>query len=243
MSGHSKWSTIKRDKEKTDAARGKIFTKIGKEIVIAVKAGGGDPSTNPRLATVIAKARANNMPNDNIQRSIKKATGELNSVNYEELVYEGYGPGGSAIMLNILTDNKNRAAADIRYIFERAGGSLGGPNSVSYLFTRKAVVVVKAKSGVSEDDVTMIALEAEADDVINEGEVFTIYAEPSKLNAIREQFEGAGMEIASAEVEMVPESNIELDDTKYESFLKMLDRFEENDDVQNVFHNVEMREE
>ncbi len=243
MSGHSKWSTIKRDKAKTDAARGKIFTKIGKEIIIAVKSGGGDPATNPRLATIIAKARANNMPNDNIQRSIKKATGELAAVNYEELVYEGYGPGGSAIMLDILTDNKNRAAADVRYIFERAGGSLGGPNSVSYLFNRKAVVVVKAKNGVTEDDVTMLALEAEADDVVNEGEVFTIYGEPSKLHTIREKMESAGLEVVSAELEMVPESTIELDNTKYESFLKMLDRFEENDDVQNVYHNVEMKDE
>lgn len=243
MSGHSKWSTIKRDKAKTDAARGKIFTKIGKEIIIAVKSGGGDPATNPRLATIIAKARANNMPNDNIQRSIKKATGELAAVNYEELVYEGYGPGGSAIMLDILTDNKNRAAADVRYIFERAGGSLGGPNSVSYLFNRKAVVVIKAKNGVTEDDVTMLALEAEADDVVNEGEVFTIYGESSKLHTIREKMESAGLEVVSAELEMVPESTIELDNTKYESFLKMLDRFEENDDVQNVYHNVEMKDE
>ncbi len=241
MSGHSKWATIKRDKAKTDAARGNVFTKIGREIAIAVKNGGGDPALNPRLATVIQKARANNMPNENIQRSIKKATGELGSVNYEEMVYEGYGPGGSAVMLDIVTDNKNRTSADIRHIFDRAGGSLAGPNAVAYLFARKAVVVVEAPDK-KEDDITMIALEADADDVEdNKDGIFTIYGDVTKLTQIRSAFEKSGIKILSAEIEQVPHDLIELDDNKYASFEKMLDNLEENDDVQNVYHNVAMK--
>ncbi len=243
MSGHSKWATIKRDKAKTDAARGNVFTKIGREIAIAVKNGGGDPLNNPRLATVIAKAKANNMPNENIQRSIKKASGELGNVNYEEMIYEGYGPGGSAVMLDILTDNKNRASSDIRHIFDRAGGSLAGPGAVAYLFSRKSVVVVKAPQNMSEDDITMIALEADADDVENCGDgIFTIYGDVSKLSQIKKSAEDAGLKVESAEVEQVPTDYIELEDSKYESFLKMIDNLEENDDVQNVYHNVALKE-
>lgn len=242
MSGHSKWATIKRDKAKTDAARGNVFTKIGREIAIAVKNGGPDPANNPRLATVIAKARSNNMPNDNIQRSIKKASGELGQVNYEELVYEGYGPGGSAVMCDIVTDNKNRTSSDIRHIFDKAGGSLAGPGAVAYLFSRKAVVCVEAPKSMSEDDVTMLALEADADDVENDGDgFFTIYGQVSKLTQIKDTLEKANLKIESAEVEQVPNETIKLDDSKYESFEKMLDKLEENDDVQNVYHNVEMK--
>ena len=242
MSGHSKWATIKRDKAKTDAARGNVFTKIGREIAIAVKNGGPDPANNPRLATVIAKARSNNMPNDNIQRSIKKASGELGQVNYEELVYEGYGPGGSAVMCDIVTDNKNRTSSDIRHIFDKAGGSLAGPGAVAYLFSRKAVVCVEAPKSMSEDDVTMLALEADADDVENDGDgFFTIYGQVSKLTQIKETLEKANLKIESAEVEQVPNETIKLDDSKYESFEKMLDKLEENDDVQNVYHNVEIK--
>lgn len=244
MSGHSKWSTIKRDKAKTDSQRGAIFTKIGKEIAIAVKQGGPEPANNPRLATVIAKARANNMPNDNIQRSIKKASGELSNVNYEEFVYEGYGPGGSAVMLDILTDNKNRAASDVRYIFDRAGGSLGGSGSVAYLFNRKAVVCIKAPAGKTEDDVVELGLENNAEDVVNEGEdYYTIYADSTELHNIRKAVEEAGYTIDTAELQMVPTNTMDLDDAKYASFMKMLDNFENNDDVQNVYHNVNLREE
>jgi len=242
MSGHSKWATIKRDKAKTDAARGNVFTKIGREIAIAVKNGGPDPANNPRLATVVAKARANNMPNDNIQRSIKKASGELGQVNYEELVYEGYGPGGSAIMCDIVTDNKNRSSSDIRHILDKAGGSLAGPGSVSYLFTRKAVVVIEAQKDMSEDDITMLALEADADDVSNDGEgIFTVYGQVPKLQQIKQTLEKSNLKILSAEIEQVPNDTITLDDSKYESFEKMLDKLEENDDVQNVYHNVELK--
>ena len=244
MSGHSKWATIKRDKEKTDSQRGAIFTKIGREIAIAVKQGGPDPFNNPRLATVIAKAKSNNMPNDNIQRSIKKASGELGSVNYEEMVYEGYGPGGSAVMLDILTDNKNRAAADIRHIFDRAGGSLGGSGSVAFMFSRKAVVCVKAPAGKTEDDVMELGLEYEAEDIVNEGDdYYTIYAEPTELNKIRTACEKAGYTIDTAELQMLPVNTMDLDDNKYNSFIKMIDNFEANDDVQNVYHNVNLRPE
>lgn len=243
MSGHSKWATIKRDKAKTDDARGKIFTKIGKEIAIACKTGGGgDPATNPRLATVIAKAKANNMPNDNIQRSIKKATGELGAVNYEELMYEGYGPAGSAVMLDILTDNKNRAAAEIRHIFDRAGGSLGGPNSVSYLFRRVGVITTKVKEGLSADDVMMVALDVDADDVEVDEDCYTFFVDPSNLNSAREKLFKQGYEIMESEMQMIPESTIELDEQKYSAFMKMVQFFEENDDVQNVFHNVEIKD-
>ncbi len=240
MSGHSKWATIKRDKAKTDAARGNVFTKIGREIAIAVKNGGPDPANNPRLATVIAKARSNNMPNDNIQRSIKKASGELGTVNYEELTYEGYGPGGSAVICDIVTDNKNRTSSDIRHILDKAGGSLAGPGSVAFLFSRKAVVVVNAP-GKTEDEITMLALDADADDVEDDGDgIFTIYGAVSTLQTIKAAAEGAGLKVESAEIEQVPTDLIKLEDNKYESFLKMLDNLEENDDVQNVYHNVEM---
>ena len=243
MSGHSKWATTHRDKEKTDQQRGKIFTKIGREIAIAVKQGGPDPSSNPRLATVIDKAKANNMPNDNITRSIKKASGELNAVNYVEMVYEGYGPGGSAFMLDVLTDNKNRAAADIRHLFDRAGGSLGGPGSVAYMFNRKAVVCVQSDTK-TEDDAMNIVLEHGGDDLIAEdGGYFTVYAEPTQLNELKKAFEADGYKIESSGLEMVPTNLINLDDTKYNAFVKLVENLEESDDVQNVYHNVALREE
>ena len=243
MSGHSKWATTHRDKEKTDQQRGKIFTKIGREIAIAVKQGGPDPSSNARLATVILKAKANNMPNDNIQRSIKKASGELNAVNYEEMVYEAYGPGGSAFMLDVLTDNKNRAAADIRHLFDRAGGSLAGPGSVAYMFNRKAVICVKSDTK-TEDDVMNIVLECGGDDMVAEGDGFyTVYAEPAQLSELKKQFEEQGFTIESAGLEMVPTNTISLDDQKYSAFTKLIDNLEESDDVQNVYHNVALRDE
>ena len=243
MSGHSKWATTHRDKEKTDQQRGKIFTKIGREIAIAVKQGGPDPSSNPRLATAIDKAKSNNMPNDNIQRSIKKASGELNAVNYEEMVYEAYGPGGSAFMLDVLTDNKNRAAADIRHLFDRAGGSLAGPGSVAYMFNRKAVITVSS-TAKTEDDVMNIVLENGGDDMVAEGEgYYTIYAEPTELAGLRKAFESDGFKIESAGLEMVPTNLINLDDSKYSAFTKLIDNLEESDDVQNVYHNVALRDE
>ena len=243
MSGHSKWSTIKRDKEKTDQARGKIFTKIGKEIAVAVKAGGPDPANNPRLATVIAKARSNNMPNDNIQRSIKKASGEGSTVSYESMVYEGYGPGGSAIICDILTDNKNRASSDVRHIFDRAGGALGGPGSVAYLFERKAVIATKAKGNLTEDDVMMVAMEIDADDFEFAEEGYTFIGEATKLAIMRDKLMAEGYEVVSAELEMIANSTMDLPEDKYVSFMKMLDNLEDNDDVQNVYHNVNLKDE
>ncbi len=242
MSGHSKWATIHRAKEKTDQARGKVFTKIGKEIAVAVKAGGPDPNTNPRLATVIAKAKANNMPNDNIQRSIKKASGEGGNVNYESIVYEGYGPAGSAVICDILTDNKNRASSDVRHIFDRAGGALGGPNSVSFMFNKKAVVVAKSKAGVSEDDAMMLAMDIGADDFEYSPESFTFIGDASSVAVIRDELLKRGYEVISAEQEMIPTQLLDLPDDKYESFIKLIDNLEDNDDVQCVYHNVRLRE-
>lgn len=242
MSGHSKWATIHRAKEKTDQARGKVFTKIGKEIAVAVKAGGPDPNTNPRLATVIAKAKANNMPNDNIQRSIKKASGEGSNVNYEAIVYEGYGPAGSAVICDILTDNKNRASSDVRHIFDRAGGALGGPNSVAFMFNKKAVVVAKSKPNVSENDAMMLAMDIGADDFEYSPETFTFIGDASSVAVIRDELIKQGYEVISAEQEMIPTQLMDLPDDKYESFIKLIDNLEDNDDVQCVYHNVRLRE-
>ena len=242
MSGHSKWATIHRAKEKTDQARGKIFTKIGKEIAVAVKAGGPDPATNPRLATVIAKAKSSNMPNDNIQRSIKKASGEGSAVNYESIVYEGYGPAGSAVICEILTDNKNRASSDVRHIFDRAGGALGGPNSVAFMFNKKAVVVAKSKENLSEDDAMMLAMDVGADDFEYTPDEYTFYADSSSVALIRDELLSRGYEVISAEQEMIPSQLMDLPDDKYESFIKMLDNLEDNDDVQCVYHNVRLHE-
>ncbi|MCL2540560.1 MAG: YebC/PmpR family DNA-binding transcriptional regulator [Firmicutes bacterium] len=243
MSGHSKWSTIKRDKAKTDSARGAVFTKIGREIAVAVKQGGSDPAMNPRLVNILAKARANNMPNDNIQRSIKKAAGELGAVNYEEFTYEGYGPGGSAVICEILTDNKNRAASDVRHIFDRYGGSLGTTGSVSYLFDRCAVVVIAKKAGVTEDKVFEAAMEAEADDVADLGEVFTVKAQPARLNNLRQALDKSGFEIVNAAIEFVAQAAMELEPEKLGSFKKMLEKFDESDDIQEYYHNVNLPEE
>lgn len=242
MSGHSKWNNIHRTKEKMDAQRGKIFTKIGKELVVAVKAGGSDPNSNSRLRDVIAKAKANNMPNDNIQRSIKKASGELANVNYVQIVYEGYGVGGSAIICECLTDNKNRTAGDIRHIFDKAGGSLGSTNSVGYLFSRVGTLVCEKKDSIEEEALMDMALEAEAQDVIVEDDVYVIKTEPNDLHKVKNFLEDKGLEFVEAEVELVPQTYINLDDEQYAKFEKMLDALEENDDVQEVYHNVQMRD-
>ena len=240
MSGHSKWSTIKRDKEKTDQARGKIFTKIGKEIAVAVKAGGPDPANNPKLATVIAKARANNMPNDNIQRSIKKASGEGSAVNYESMMYEGYGPGGSAIICDILTDNKNRASSDVRHIFDRAGGALGGPGSVAFMFDRKAVIATKAKSNLTEDDVMMTAIDAGADDFNVTDEGYEIYTSPENFLKVKEALEGIGVtEFLTSEVTFVSNMKTSVSEEDSEKVYGLIEALEEIDDVQDVYTNLD----
>ncbi len=240
MSGHSKFNNIKHTKEKMDAQRGRIFTKIGKEIAVAVKMGGADPNSNPKLYNIISKAKSNNMPNENIQRSIKKAAGELGGGNYEEITYEGYGVGGSAVIVNVLTDNKNRAAGDIRHIFDKCGGSLGSTGCVGYLFERKGVLVIEKDDKLTEDQLFEWAIESEADDVVDDGDVFEVYTQTDKFNSVKDALEGKGLKFLSANVEFVANSYIDLDENQSASFEKMIDMLEDNDDVQEVFHNVNL---
>lgn len=238
MSGHSKWNNIKQRKGKSDAARSNVFTKIGKLITVAVKAGGPDPNTNSKLRDVIAKAKQSNMPNDNIQRSIKKASGEGASVNYEELTYEGYGAGGVAIIVNTLTDNKNRTGGDVRHLFDKYGGSLGAPGCVSYMFQKKGLILVDLAEK-DEEEMFELALEAGAEDVVTESEVYEIYTAPQDLGSVRESLEAAGVKILSADVDMIPDNYIAVPDKNADSFEKLIDALEDNDDVQNVYHNAE----
>ena len=240
MSGHSKWHNIQAKKGKTDAARGKIFTKLGREILIAVKQGGPDPSSNAKLRDVIAKAKSNNMPNDTINNAIKKAAGAGNTENYEEVVYEGYGPNGTAIIINASTDNRNRTAADIRHIFSRHGGNLGTSGCVSYLFTRKGVIVVaKEECKMEEDDLMMLALECGADDFEADEECYEITTSPEAFGEVREKLEENGLTFVQAEIEMVPSTYVKLEGNDAEKMQKLLDGLEDNDDVSEVFHNWE----
>lgn len=241
MSGHSKWSTIKRAKGKTDAARSAVFTKIGREIAVAVKAGGPDPDSNSALRTVIAKAKAANMPNDNINRSIKKASGELGSINYESVVYEGYGTNGVAVIVETLTDNKNRTAGDVRHIFDKFGGSMGTNGCVSYLFESKGVIVIEKKKGMDDDEVMMAALEAGAED-FNADDEYEIITTPEDFNAVCDNLRAKGYEFLSSQIDRIPSMTVTLEDSAAEKFTKMLDMFDENDDVQNVYHNAELPE-
>lgn len=242
MSGHNKWSTIKHTKGKNDAAMSKIFSKIGKEIAVAVKAGGPDPNSNPRLRSIIAKAKQNNMPNDNITRSIKKASGEVNTINYESITYEGYGPAGSAVIVNTLTDNKNRTASDVRHLFDKFGGSLGSTNCVSYLFKRKGLIVVENGIGISEDDLMMHALESGADDVANFGMYYEVYTSPEAFDDVKDYFDNNNIPYVSAEVTMLADNYITLPEDKLTSFNRLIDALEDNDDVQEVYHNVDLPE-
>ena len=242
MSGHSKWSTIKNKKGKADAARGKVFTKIGRELVVAVKLGGPDPASNSRLRDVIAKAKANNMPNDNIQRSIKKASGELSNVDYTELVYEGYGVGGVAVIVSAMTDNKNRTVSDVRHAFDKHGGSMGNSGSVAWMFDKKGVLVIDETAG-EEDAVMEAALEAGAEDFSYEDGAYEILTSPEDFSAVREALEAQGFEFLSAEVDMVPQNTIALDAGQSAKFQRMIDALEDNDDVQDVYHNAELTEE
>lgn len=241
MSGHSKWHNIKNAKEKSDAQKGKIFTKIGREIAVAVKAGGADPETNGKLKDLISKAKQSNMPNDTITRSIKKASGELGSINYEECSYEGYGVGGSAVIVRCLTDNKNRTAGDVRHAFDKFGGSLGSLGCVSFLFDRKGVLVLE-KGGVSEDDVLLMALDADAEDVKDDGDVYEITCAPENLSNVKNKLEENGLTFISAEVEFIPQNWVDLDEKQTDTFQKMVDKLEESDDVQEVIHNVNLDE-
>ena len=229
MSGHSKWANIKNKKSKTDAARGSVFTKIGREIAIAVKQGGPDPNSNSRLRDVIAKAKQNNMPNDNITRSIKKASGELDSVNYEEMTYEGYAAGGVAVIVEALTDNKN-------HLFDKFGGSLGATGCVSFMFTKRGVVIAD-KGNIAEDDMMMMALDAGAEDIIADEDVYEIYTAPNELSAVADALRQAGVSVISQDIDMIPDNEVD-PDKHLDSVLKLIDRLEENDDVQNVYHNA-----
>ncbi len=243
MSGHSKWSTIKRKKEKTDGARAKVFTKIGREIGVAVKNGGPDPSVNTKLKDVIAKAKAANVPNDNIERIIKKAAGEAGGDNYEEIVYEGYGPSGIAVIVETLTDNRNRTAGDVRHYFDKYGGNMGQSGCVSFMFNRQGVIIIEAE-GIDEEKLMEDALEAGAVDFISDGDIFDIRTEPNDMGGVRDDLEAKGYKYVSAEVEYVPTTYTKLtneDDIK--NMTKMLDMFEDNDDVQNVYHNWETDDE
>ncbi len=243
MSGHSKWHNIQATKGKMDAARSKIFTKIGRELAVAVKAGGPDPASNPTLRAVIAKAKQNNMPNDNIDRSIKKAAGELGSVNYESIVYEGYGVGGSAVIVECLTDNKNRTAGDVRHAFDKHGGALGSNGCVSYLFQRKGIIIVPREEGLDSDMLMMDALEAGAKDVIEHDDEVEIITAPNEVNTVKETLEKAGYNIVMSESSLVPDLYVDLDEQKLVSFQKMIDVLEELDDVQQVYHNVNLPDE
>lgn len=243
MSGHSKWSNIKRKKEKTDGARAKIFTKIGRELAVAVKEGGGpDPSSNSKLKDCIAKAKANNVPNDNIERIIKKAAGSSDDANYESIRYEGYGPNGVAVIVETLTDNRNRTAGDIRHYFDKCGGNLGTPGCVSFMFSQKGIIII-GKNNLDEDKVMEDALDSGASDFNAEDDVFEIQTEPEDFSTVRENLENKSYEFLSAEIEMVPSSYTQLSDEENKSKMqKLLDLLEDNDDVQNVFHNWESDE-
>ena len=240
MSGHSKWHNIQQKKGKTDAARANVFTKIGREIAVAVKEGGPDPNSNSKLAQVIAKAKDNNMPNDNITRSIKKASGELGSINYEEMIYEGYGVGGCALIVEALTDNKNRTAGDVRHLFDKFGGAMGTTGCVSFMFKRKGVITV-SKEDIEEDDLMMYALDAGAEDINSEDEeVFEVYTDTASLAEVRKSLEGAGIKILSAEASMIPDNYVDPTPEQQSSIIKLIDRLEELDDVQNVYHNANL---
>ena len=243
MSGHSKWANIKNKKGAADAKRANVFTKIGREIAVAVKAGGPDPNTNAKLANVIAKAKAANMPNDNIERGIKKASGALDAVNYEENVYEGYAPGGVAVIVKTLTDNKNRTASEIRHHFDKCGGNLGTSGCVSYMFDSKGVIVVE--TALSEDDVMMLALDAGAEDVIpDEDGVYEIYTAPNDLDAVAKAIEAdKSVKVLSAEQDMIPSNTVKLDEATEAKVKRLLDMLEESDDVQDVYHNAELTDE
>ncbi|MDO5022823.1 MAG: YebC/PmpR family DNA-binding transcriptional regulator [Eubacteriales bacterium] len=244
MAGHSKWSNIKHKKGKADAARGKIFTKIGREIAMAVREGGSDPEVNGKLRDVIAKARSNNMPNDNIERSIKKASGELGNVNYEEIVYEGYAPGGIAVILEVVTDNRNRTASDVRHIFDKNGGTLGQTGSVGYLFNYQGTILIENNDSIDEDELMMNALQAGAEDVQTSDEGYEIITAASDFSAVREALEKKGYQFVSAERGYVANMLNDVNDGEtLEKINKLLDMLDDNDDVVSVYHNANLPDE
>lgn len=241
MSGHSKWHNIQAKKGKVDAKRGKIFTKLGKEIAVAVKEGGANLDANARLRDVVAKAKAANMPNDNIQRAIKKAAGEGSSVNYENIIYEGYGPSGVAVIVDVLTDNKNRSAGNVRSAFTKGGGNMGTSGCVNFMFQEKGEIVIE-KCDLDEEELMMIALDAGAEDFASEEEVFIITTTPADFGSVREVLENEGIEFLEASVKMIPDTETAINEEDAKKFQKMLDLLEDDDDVQEVYHNAEFPE-
>jgi len=240
MSGHSKWNNIQAKKGKADAARGKIFTKLGRELLVAVKAGGPDPAGNSKLKDVIAKCKAANMPNDTINNAIKKASGEGNQSSYEEITYEGYGPNGVAVIVEASTDNRNRTAAEVRHVFDKAGGNLGTTGCVAYMFDKKGIMVVeKDVCSLSEEELMMQVLELGAEDFSAEDDIYEIQTEPSDFSSIREALENLGLEFLEAEVQMVPSTTVSLDEHGVEKMNKLIDNLNDLDDVMNVYHNWE----
>ena len=242
MSGHSKWANIKHKKGKADALRGKITTKISREITIAVRMGGADPTGNMKLKLALSKAKANNIPKDNIQRAIQKGAGALEGQSFEEITYEGYGPAGVAMMVSCLTDNRNRTAADVRHVFSKYGGNLGATGCVGYMFQQKGVFAVSKETGVEEDDLMMVALEAGAEDIKNEEEGFEIVTTPDTFDDVEKALADAGIEVEMAEITMIPDTMAELSAEDAERVQEMLDVLEDLDDVQDVYHNADLPE-
>jgi YebC/PmpR family DNA-binding regulatory protein len=243
MSGHSKWATIKRKKAKTDQQRGKVFTRIAKEIILAARRGGADPEGNASLKAAIMRAKEANIPNDNIMRAVQKGAGETGGANYEEITYEGYGPGGVAVMLDIMTDNRNRTAGEIRFIFSKNSGNLGETGCVAWIFEEKGIIVVeKAENELTEDDIMLEAIEAGAQDFSAEDDSYEIVCDPAGLQAVKESLEKAGVKIATAEVTLVPQNTVSLEGEKAELMIRLMDTLEDHDDVQNVYANFEIEE-
>lgn len=241
MSGHSKWSTIKHKKGAADAKRGKVFTKLIKEITVAARMGGGDPDANPRLRTVLAAARAENMPKDNMERAIKKGTGELEGVSYEENTYEGYGPGGAAVIVETLTDNKNRTVADVRHIFSKCNGNLGENGSVMWMFDKKGYIVIDGEN-TDEETLMDVALEAGAEDVREDDGVFEVITDPADFNAVLEAIEAANIPMDTSEITMLPQTYTPLEGKNADNMVKLMDMLEENDDVSKVYTNADIPE-
>jgi YebC/PmpR family DNA-binding regulatory protein len=243
MSGHSKWSTIKHKKGAADAKRGKIFTRIIKEMTVAARLGGGDVDGNPRLRAAVAEAKANNMPKDNIDRAVKRGTGELEGVNYEELTYEGYGPGGVAIMVETMTDNTNRTTPEIRHVFEKCGGNMGTPGSVRFQFERKGYFAIE-KSAANEDRLMEIALEAGADDLrTDDADIYEIYTTPEAFEQVRQALEKNKIPTVEAKLGMIPANYVKLDDQKSKQMMRLMEMLDDQDDVQNVYTNFDIPEE
>jgi YebC/PmpR family DNA-binding regulatory protein len=242
MSGHSKWSSIKHKKGAADAKRGKIFTRLIREITVAARMGGGDASGNPRLRSAIAAAKAENMPKENIERAIKKGTGELEGVSYEESSYEGYGPGGVAVLVDCLTDNKNRTVSEVKHAFERNGGNLGEPGCVAWLFTKKGLIVIE-KDQVDEEKLLDLALEAGAEDVNDEETEFEVITDPADFEAVREAVDAAHIPHALAEISMIPKNTVKLEGKKAQQMLNLMQALEDNDDVSNVYANFDIPDE